>query len=245
MAIARLTETLGAAHTTSGNYDTAIGAPASTPNGVCVVIVQTGTALDSVTTVTYGITTGAVPLTERRFTPIATEAGAVYLYWAAGVVFPSGAQTLRIAKTAVNVRAACCPMTVAVGQQVAVDNDTSSVSTTAVANPAWAMATTAAPTECYLGIVSGITTMVNTPAANWVLIGTGFEDVGAQGRGWARRTMASAGAAAPGWTIATAEDYAGASVAFKEIPLNVPPPKWRGLPAGTRRQRAAHRAATW
>lgn len=242
MAIARLTETLGVNNIVAGNYDTAIAAPASTPNGVCVIIVQWGAATDLVTSVTYGITTGAVLLTERRFVPIAVEAGAVYLFWAGGVTFPSGAQTVRTVRTGTtSIRQAVCPMTAAAGQQVAVDNDTSTVNATGAANPSWAMATTATVTECYLGIISGLQTMTTTPAANWTQIGTA-EDVGSQGRGWARRTMASAGAAAPGWTAATAEDYAGASVAFKETPLGTPPGKGRKAHV---QPRALHRAANW
>jgi hypothetical protein len=236
MAIARLTETQGAVNATAGNYDVAISAPASTPNGVCVIIVAlaTGANTDVVTSVTYGTAAGAVPLTERRWVPMTTEPSSVYLYWAGGVTYPSGAQTVRIVRTGtVSLRAVVCPMTVAAGQQVAVDNDTSLAQPTATSNPSWAMATTAAPTECYLGIASGLQTMVNTPATNWTLIGV-HEDQGSQGRGWARRTMASAGAAAPGWTAGTAEDFVGASIAFKEAPLTST--ATRGKPARRPRQ---------
>src|SRR5438034_1088677 len=74
----------------------------------------------------------------------------------------------------------------------------------------------------YLGIHSGLNTMTNTPAASWSLAPTpGFEDVGQTGRGWARRSLSSAGALAPGWTAVTADDFVGSSVAFYEIPVLV------------------------
>lgn len=227
MAIARLAETLLAASGTgSTTYDGAISAPASTPNGVCVIIVQVASAADQVVSVTYGIVGGAVPLTERRFVPISAEAGAVYLYWASGVTFPSGGQTIRTIKTvaAANLRAAVCPMTVAANMQVSVDNDTQSVSTAAVANPGWSLPTTAAVTECYLGIVSGLQTMTTTPRTSpvvWTSIGTA-EDATSQGRGWARVSRTSAGETSPGWAAATAEDYGAATIAFKEAPLTAP-----------------------
>ena len=223
MAVGRLAETLGAANTAAGNYDIAVSAPAATPNGVCVVIVQGGSTVDNITSVTYGTSTGAVPLTERRFQAENTEAGAVWVYWAAGVVFPSGAQTCRIVRAGTtDIRAAVCPMTCAAGMQIAVDVDSSGVSASVV-NPSWAMTTTDPATVCYEGIHSGLNTMTSTPATNWTLIG--WDDIGLTGRGWAYRVMTSAGDALPGWTAATADDYVGVSVAFKEAAVsssNVP-----------------------
>jgi hypothetical protein len=187
---------------------------------VCVIIVGNSTS-DLVTSVAYGIGAGAVTLTRRRFDTESTEVGAVYIYWAAGT-FPAGTQTVRVARTGTtSLRAAISTMTVTdpASFTVAVDTDASG-SSPSTANPAWTMTTGAATTCCYLGIHSGLTTMTNTPAANWTLAPTpGFEDYGAQGRGWARRTMTSAGAAAPGWTAATADDFVGSSIAFKEIPI--------------------------
>lgn len=216
MAIAHGSQILGAVNATSGNYDTSI-TPAATPRGVCVIIVATNSASDVVTSVTYGISTGAVTLTRRRFNSEATEPGAVYIYWAGdGNTFPSGAQTVRVARTGTaSVRAMISTMTVAAGQTVAVDTDSSGTHV-GIANPSWAMTTAATVTECYLGIHSGLATMTNTPAANWTLQGS--EDFGAQGRGWARRAATAAGDQAPGWTAATADDYVGASIAFKEAP---------------------------
>jgi hypothetical protein len=42
------------------------------------------------------------------------------------------------------------------------------------------------------------------------------------GRGWARRTFTTGpGNAAPGWTLATADDFVGGSIAFKEVSLSL------------------------
>jgi hypothetical protein len=219
VTIAHDSEVLGVANTASGgNYDTAI-TPTNTPNGVCVVVVNSTAVTDNVTGVTYGISTGAVTLTRRRFNSEATEPGAVQIWWAGGVTFPAGAQTVRVAKLAGNtnnIRAYIATMTCAAGQQVAVDIDSTGTSAS-IANPSWSMTTTAATTACYLGIHSGLATMTTTPATNWTLGGS--EDVGAMGRGWARRLFSGPGDAAPGWTAATADDYVGSSVAFKELPM--------------------------
>jgi hypothetical protein len=217
VTIAHDSEILGSANTTAGNYDTSI-TPASTPAAVCVIIIGNSGA-DLITSVTYGISAGAVQLTRRRFDIETTEAGAVYIYWAAGTL-PSGAQTVRIARTStVSLRAAISTMTVAAGMTVAVDTDATGSSASA-ANPSWTMTTAAATTSCYLGIHSGLNTMTNTPATNWTLAPTpGFEDYGLIGRGWARQLMTSAGSAAPGWTASTADDFVGSSIAFKEVPV--------------------------
>jgi hypothetical protein len=212
MAIAHGTEVQGAASTTAGAYTTAI-TPATAPAAACVVIVQGGAATDLVTSVTYG----GVTLTRRRFDIETTEAGAVYIYWGAGNL-PTGTQNVVVNRTSTtNLRAVISTMTVATGQTVAVDIDGAG-SSAAITNPSWAMTTVAATTACYLGIHSGITTMVATPATNWTIQGTA-DDIGATGRGWARRLAAAAGNTAPGWTISTSEDFVGSSIAFKEIPI--------------------------
>lgn len=221
MAIAHDSEVLGVANTASGgNYDTAI-TPTNTPNGVVVIVVNSTAITDAVTSVTYGVSTGAVPLTRRRLNTESTEAGGVFVYWAGGVTFPAGAQTVRVAKltgNTNNIRAYIATMTCGAAQQVAVDADTTGTSAS-VANPSWAMTTTVAATQCYLGIHSGLTTMTTTPATNWTLGGS--EDVGAMGRGWARRAFSTGPAdAAPGWAAATADDFVGGSIAFKEVPLS-------------------------
>jgi hypothetical protein len=218
MTIAHDSEILGAANSAAGNYDTSI-TPASTPAAVCVIIVDDTSASDAITSVTYGISAGAVTLTRRRFSTEATEPGAVYIYWAAGTL-PAGAQTVRIARTGTdNIRAAISTMTVAAGMTVAVDTDAAGTSAS-VANPSWTMTTADPTTACYLGIHSGLNAMTSTPATNWTLAPSpGFEDTGTQGRGWARRLMTPAGSAAPGWTASTADDFVGSSVAFKEVPV--------------------------
>lgn len=220
MAIAHDSEILGAANSAAGNYDTSI-TPANTPAAVCVIIEQNGAVTDLITSVSYGIAAGAVNLTRRRFNTEATEAGAIYIYWGAGT-FPAGTQTVRIARTSTSsLRAAISTMTVAAGMTVAVDSDATGTSAS-VANPSWSHAAGHDNTVAYLGIHSGLTTMTNTPAASWTLAPTpGFEDIGAQGRGWARRTLATAGALAPGWTAATADDFVGSSIAFYEVPVPV------------------------
>jgi hypothetical protein len=229
MTIAHQAEVLGVANTgaAASNYDTSI-TPAAAPNGVVMIVVNSSTVGDAITSAAYGISTGAVQLSRRRFDTESTEAGGVQIWWAGGVTFPAGAQTVRIVKAnGDNVRAYVATMTCAAAQQVTVDTDATGTSAS-VANPSWAMTTIAATTACYLGIHSGITTMLNTPATNWTLAGSpGFEDVGAVGRGWARRSAVAAGNQLPGWTLATADDFVGASVAFKEAPLSTTPqPPW-------------------
>lgn len=219
MAIAHGSEILGAANASSATYDTAI-TPAATPNGVCVIIVG-NSASDFVQGVTYGIGAGAVTLARRRFDTETTEAGGVYIYWSAGT-FLSGTQTVRIARTnnATSLRAAISTMTVTdpATMTIMVDSDATGFSAS-MTNPSWTHTSLVNNVVAYLGIHSGITTMLNTPAASWTLAPTpGFEDYGAQGRGWARRTLATAGALAPGWTLG-ADDFVGSSVAFKEVPI--------------------------
>jgi hypothetical protein len=224
MTIAHDSEILGAVNTAAGNYDTSI-TPANTPSGVCVIIVC-GSVSNLVTSVTYGTGAGAVTLTRRRFNTEATEAGAVYIYWGAGT-FPSGTQTVRIVRTGTtDMRAAISTMTAAAGMTAGVDSDATGTSAS-VANPSWTHSSLHDNVVAYLGIHSGLQTMTSTPAASWTLAPTpGFQDVGAIGRGWARRTLATAGALAPGWTASTADDFVGSSVAFYEIPVPLSERVW-------------------
>jgi hypothetical protein len=208
--------------TAAGNYDLSCAATI-TPNAACVGIVYNSTS-DLVTSVAYGISTGAVTLTRRRFDSEATEAGAVMLYWAAGT-FPSGTQTVRVARTGTtNMRFVVWTMTVTDPTQftVAVDSDATGTSASA-ANPSWTHTALSDNVVAYEAIHSGLTSMTATPATNWTLADS--EDYGAQGRGWARRTLATAGALAPGWTASTADDFVGSSIAFKEVPI---PPQIQG-----------------
>lgn len=240
MAIAHDTAAYAAAtNSAAGNYDVAI-TPGATPNGVVVLVVGNA-ATDVVTSVAYGIAGGAVTLARRRLQSKATgEAGSVYLYWAGGTeAFPSGTQTVRIARTGTVVLRACvATMTCAAGQQILVDGDNGGVSDS-VANPSWSLPTTTS-TVCYEGIFSGLTSMTTTPASGWSLLGSpGATDNGAWGDGFAFRT-ATGGTVTSGWTAGTADDFVGASAAFKE-----------GLPVeqGARQplvhRRAVIRAAVW
>lgn len=212
MTIAHGTEVQGIANVAAGAYTTAI-TPASAPAGVCVIIVQSGAATDLVTSVTYG----GVVLSRRRFDIETTEPGAVYIYWGAGNL-PTGAQNVVVNRTSTtSLRCVISTMTVAAGQTVGVDIDSSGTSVSG-ANPLWTMTTLASTTACYLGIHSGLTTMTSTPATNWTLQGVA-EDRGSDGRGWARRLSVASGDVAPGWISATADDYVGSSIAFKEVSI--------------------------
>jgi hypothetical protein len=228
MAILLGTEILGAANVSAATYDTAI-TPAATPNGVCVIVIG-NSAADLISSVTYGVAADAVTLSRHALRTETTEAGAVYMYWAGdSTTFPTGTQTVRITRTnsAISLRAAIWTMTCGVGKVVTVDSDNWG-SSASVANPSWAHDSLAADVLAFLGIHSGLTTMTNTPAAGWTLAPTpGFEDYGAQGRGWARRTLAAAGSLGAGWTAATADDFVGSSIAFKET---TPPPAGKAPP---------------
>ncbi len=205
--------------TTSGNWDTSF-TPAAAPRAVCVIIVQGGSTTgldgDMVTSVTYGIAGGAVPLVRQRSDAKATgESGRVYVYRAAGT-FPAGTQTVRVVTTAATGRRMCiCSMTVTdpANFTVEVDADNGFTSDSQL-DPSWTLATTAATnTLCYEAIHSGATTMTNTPATGWTL--QDFKDEGAWGRGWARRTF-TGGNLTCGWTVG-ADDVVASSIAFKEI----------------------------
>lgn len=236
MAIAIGTAVWGAANSAAGNYDTSITPSppgGSILGGCCVGIVQSGSASDLVTSVTYGIAAGPVALpraaTPYGFATETTEAGAVYLYWAGdSAVFPTGAQTVRIARTGTTrMRAVIWSLYVATGQQVQLDDGATGTSTSQ-ANPSWTHSSLVNNVVAFLAIHSGLNTMTTTPATNWTrsVGNTTSEDVTATGAGWAERTLATAGALAPGWTAATADDFRGCSIAFKE---GAPPPAG-GLP---------------
>lgn len=252
MAIAIDTAVWGAANTAGPNYDTAI-TPAATPNGVCVAIVQSGSASDLVTSVAYGTVAGPVTLSRAAspygFASEPTEAGAVYLYWSGdSAVFPTGAQTVRIVRgSTTRMRAVIWTMTCTAGQVVALDSGATGQSAS-VANPSWAHTSLAADVVAFLAIHSGLNAMTTTQAAGWTkAVGdTTSEDTTGTGTGWAQRTLGTAGALSPGWT-ATADDFVGASIAFKEAAPPAPPGrKWKNLPIGTRRsQTASHQAANW
>jgi hypothetical protein len=226
MAIAHAQEFLSInPGSTADPFDISCAASA-TPNGVVVVIEQNGAVTDQIASVVYGTGAGSVTLTRRRFDTESTEAGGIYIYWAGGSnVFPSGTQTLRIDRSAVtsNMGAVVSLMTVAAGKVVAFDSEGTGLSAS-VANPSWTHTSLTNDVVAYLGIHSGLLSMTATPATNWVLQGS--FDIGAQGRGFARRTLAAAGALAPGWTASTADDFVGSSIAFREAdpPVSMPDP---------------------
>jgi hypothetical protein len=232
VAIAIGTGNIWPAQNTATPYDAAI-TPGATPNGVCVIIVQT-TVTDLVTSVTYGTGAGQVPLSRAAspygFATESTEAGGVYIYWAGdSAVFPSGTQTVRVVRTGTTaIRMVVWTMTVTAGQQVQLDSGATGTSAS-VANPSWTHTSLANDVVAFLGIHSGLQTMTTTPATNWTrAVGnTTSEDISATGRGWAERTLATAGALAPGWTAGTADDFRGCSIAFKE---GAPPPPPAALP---------------
>lgn len=223
MTIAHQSEVAGAANTPAAspsNYDTSI-TPAAAPNGVVVVLHQNTSTADSVSSVTYGTGAGAVILTRAAspygFASEGTEAGAVYIYWAGGSnVFPSGAQTVRVARSGTfRMQAVIATMTVAAGKVVALDSGGTGQSASQ-ANPSWTHTSLVDNVMAYLGIHSGLNAMTATPAANWTLQSS--TDIGTQGCGFARLSSAAnaAGSRAPGWTAATADDFVGASIAFFE-----------------------------
>ena len=235
MAIALQTSLLGVADTgaAGANYDT-VFTPAAALNGLCAIIIDSTSTSDPVTSCTYGTGAGAVPLTRAPspygFATEATEPGGVLIYYAGdSTIWPSGAQTLRIVKAnADNIRVAIYSMTVAAGQVVALDGGATGTSAS-VANPSWTHASTVNNVLAFLGIHSGLQTMTTTPTSPWALTPAGSsEDVGNVGRGWASRTLATAGALAPAWTAATADDFVGCSIAFRE----------QAAPVATRRKRA-------
>lgn len=207
-------------------------AVSGTPNGICVIIEQNGATTDQIASVVYGTGTPSVTLARAAgpggFASETTEAGAIYIYWAGdSATFPSGTQTLRINRSATTsaIGVVVSTMTVAAGKVVAYDNDGAG-SSASQANPSWTHNSLVNNVMAYLGIHSGLTTMTTTPASGWTLQNS--IDVGAQGRGFARLTSATntAGSLGAGWTAATADDFVGASISFKEA--DPPPPS--GLP---------------
>jgi hypothetical protein len=231
MAIAHQTEVVGAANTATP-YDIPITPPAAI-KACCVVIHQNTSAADSVTSVTYGTGADGVPLSRAPspygFVSESSEPGAVYIYWAGDSnIWPAGAQTVRIVRTGTfRMQAVVSTMTVAAGQVVTLDAGGALGTATATANPSWTHASGVNNVMAYLGIHSGLQTMTTTPATGWTL--QSATDIGNQGCGFARLTSATntAGSLGAGWTASTAEDFAGASISFKEAPPPSAPPSLR------------------
>jgi hypothetical protein len=221
----------GGISTSTGNYETTINPTppgGSILGGCCIGIVQSGAVTDLVTSAQYGTGGTVVPLSRAAspygFAAESTEPGAVYFYWAGdSAVFPTGSQVVRIVRTgSTRMRAVIWSLYVATGMQVQLDNGATG-SHVGIANPSWSHSSLANNVVAFLAIHSGLNTMTTTQAAGWTkAVGnTTSEDATATGTGWAERTLATAGALAPGWTAATAEDFVGASISFKE---GAPPP---------------------
>jgi hypothetical protein len=223
-------------NTVAGNFDISCS-QAQDAHGVCVLVEQFGAVTDLITTVDYD----GAPLARVRMDTEATEAGAVYIYWAAGTWLAGTARTLRIARTGTNnLGAVVAMMKTTTPAAFAIALDTSATGTSASAsNPSWTMNTAAATnTVCYEVIHSGLTSMTATPATGWNLLGS--LDTGAQGRGFAQRNF-TGGALTCGWTAGTADDFVGASVSFMEITA----PVLGGARQPYVNRRAASRASNW
>ena len=218
MTIAHDVTTAGVAYAAIGTQTISHVASASA-RGACVLIEQAGTTADEVSSVTYG---GAV-MTRLRFDTEATEAGAVYEYWLDGVA--GGTQNVAMTTiAATNKQLVVSTMTVSSGSSVAVAGHNTGTSASVI-NPAWSITglTAATVLTAFEVIHSGLQTMTTTPGGSWTLISS--TDLGAVGRGFARQQVASSGTSLVcGWTAATADDFVGASVAFKETPILPPSP---------------------
>lgn len=223
---------------TAGNYDISC-AQNNAAQAVVVLLAQNGAATDLVTSVTYG----GVPLVRQRFDTEATEPGAIYIYWGiSNTAWPGPVTyTCRVARTGttnIGAYVACAKTTDPVNFTLAYETSATGTSAS-VANPSWTMTTTAAvPVTCYEMIHSGLTTMTGTGATGWSVLD--FVDLGAQGRGVATRDW-TGGALACGWTAATADDFVGSSIAFREIAM----PTSGGARQPYVNRRAVSRAANW
>lgn len=205
------TNTLAAVHAAAGTQTTSHVASADARAAV-VLIDQNGSTADQVSGVTYG----GVAMTRLRFDTESTEAGGVYIYWLDDVT-PGTQNVVMTSTDTANKRLVVATMTAAPGYAIEVAGDNTGTSTSS-SNPTWSITGLTAGTklEAFEVIHSGLTTMTQTPQANWTLIHA--TDLGAQGRGFARQSVASSGTTLScGWTAATADDFVGASVAFKEV----------------------------
>jgi len=211
MAIAYDVSTVATAYTATGTQTTSHAGSASARAAV-VLIDQNAIVTDQVSGVTYGGTA----MTRLGFDTEATEAGGVYIYWLDGVT--GGTQNVAMTTTGTaNKQLVVATMTAAAGSTVAVAGENTGTSASA-ANPSWTISGLTAGTklECFEAIHSGLTSMTTTPASGWTLISS--TDLGAQGRGFARQSVASSGTTcACGWTASTADDFVGSSVSFKEV----------------------------
>lgn len=215
MTIAHDTQTVATAYASTGTQTTSHAGSANTKAAV-VLIAQNGTATDEVSGVTYG----GVAMKRLDSNSESTEAGRTYTYYLLNP--PTGTQDVAMTTTAsTNKQLMVATMTGDKFKTIKLAGalPCSFFGTSAsVANPSWNITGLVAGTklEAYEVIHSGLTTMTNTPATGWTLISS--TDLGAQGRGFARQSVASQSGTtlASGWTAATADDFVGQSVAFYE-----------------------------
>lgn len=217
MAISHDVTTLAAAdYSVIGTQNTSHTAGASARAAV-VLVHQNASTADQISDITYN----GVAMTRLRFDTEATEAGANYIYWLDGITGQGGAVTVAMTTTGTAVkRLAVSTMSTASNIKVSVGAHNSATSASG-ANPTVTLTgLLAAETYySYLVVHSGLTTMTTTPGTGWTNIHN--IDLGAQGRGMARRTAVDTGitSLAATWTAATADDYVISAVAFYEDDL--------------------------
>lgn len=214
MAIAHDVTTVAAAdYSSTGTQNTTHTAGASARAAV-VLVHQNASTADQISDITYD----GVAMTRLRFDTEATEAGGVYIYWLDGITGGGGAVTVAMTTTGTAVkRLVVSTMTVAAGTKVSVGSQDSATSASGT-NPTVTLTglNSAVTYYSYLVLHSGLQTMTTTPGTGWTSIHNA--DLGATGRGMARRTAVDTGITtlAATWTAATADDYVISAVAFYE-----------------------------
>lgn len=210
MTIAHDTSTTSAAYSLTGTQTTS-HAGSSSVKAVVVCVDQNGLSTDQISGITYG----GVAMTRLDSNSEATEQGRVYVYYLLNP--PTGTQNVAMTTTGTsNKQYVCSTMNGDPLKAIRIAGFNFGTSASA-SNPSWTISSlpTGVKLEAYEVIHSGLDTMTTTPATNWTNAVT--SDLGSQGRGWARQTVASSSATlASGWIAATADDYVGMSVAFYE-----------------------------
>lgn len=180
--------------------------PVGTPRGVLVLIVQTVSVTDEVTSVTYGgVAMSEVPLSPMIHTA-GSEDGVCYGYFL-GAGIPTGARTVAVTVTASSTMYVVV-MSLTATADLVVDS-TGFLDAASGLTPSATVATTADTTTFVAGVLKsgGATTAVFSP-------GTGYTDVaefdfGTSGASWIRKTVnATGGNVVVAWT-STLEEPAG------------------------------------
>ena len=210
MALARDAEAT-ATFTTTATFNYSGNASAK---AAVVLIHQSGTT-DEISGVTYGGTN----MVRAGSNSESTEAGRVYIYYLLNP--PQGTQQVIITSTGSTAkRYVVGSMTCAAGAEIRVAGAGYATGTSSsVANPTWNITglTASEAVLAYEVIHSGLQTMTTTPRSSpaWTRITS--NDLGAIGNGFAYISNTPSGTTlASGWTAATADDYVGASIAFRE-----------------------------